>query len=227
MEPNKIAPIILSIECAVGRGSVALMEGTAVLASTGAQTKSPARAEQVLLVIDSALREAGVSLRDISVIAVSVGPGSYSGIRIGLATALGLGKALSIDPIGVSVLDAIALDAKVAGRIIAAVSVGKKYAAGQSFDALGEDLPARISEPVLRSDSEFISMLASAGEVRLVCCDDLLKRCGDVVPDNVTITPLRRTIAESVGVFAASYPDKAPLQPIYLREQALTAARKE
>lgn len=219
MEPDKIGRNILSIDCAVGRGSVAVLRDEEVLASSETES-NPSRAEQVLSVVRSVIDAAGLSLRQINVIAVSTGPGSYSGIRIGLSTALGLGKALSIRPLGISVLDAIALTADGTGKLITAVAVGKRHTASGSFDVSAEG-PKPLSQPALQSDADFISDLETVGQASLVCCDDLKLRIGGAIPNNIELTGLRRTIAESIGVFAARHPEITSLDPIYLRDQAL------
>lgn len=219
MEPDKIGRNILSIDCAVGAGSVALLRDENVLASSGTDS-SPSRAEQVLSVVRTVIDDAGLSLREIDVIAVSTGPGSYSGIRIGLSTALGLGNALSVRPLGVSVLDAIAFTAEGTGKIITAVAVGKRHAAWSLFD-LTPEAPTLLSPPALQSDNDFKSALETAGKATLLCCDDLARRIGGSVPDEIALTGLRRTIAESIGVFATRHSGRTSLHPIYLRDQAL------
>jgi tRNA threonylcarbamoyladenosine biosynthesis protein TsaB len=218
METGKIARNILAIDCAVGPGSVAVLRNDEVLASSEPES-NPSRAEQVLSVVRSVITGAGLSLREIDAIAVSTGPGSYSGIRIGLATALGLGNALSIRPLGVSVLDAIALNADGSGKLITAVAVGKRHAAWSGFDLTPEG-PELLSQPVLRTDDDFITALKAVGRASLLCCDDLARRIGASIPDGVELIGLRRTIAESIGIFAARHPEKASLYPIYLRDQA-------
>jgi len=94
---------ILSIESAVAGGSVALfsVERGTILRHDG---NDCSRAEKIISVVRSLLEEAGLTLPDLNMIAASTGPGSYSGIRIGLSTALGLTSALNIPIVGVSVL---------------------------------------------------------------------------------------------------------------------------
>lgn len=219
MEPDKIGRNILSIDCAVGRGSVAVLRNEELLAASEPDS-DPSRAEQVLSVVSSVIDNAGLSLREIDVIAVSTGPGSYSGIRIGLSTALGLGNSMSIRPLGFSALDAIALTAEGTGKAITAVGVGKRHAAWSLFE-LTPDGPKLLSQPVLRSDDDFVSALTTFGRASLLCCDDLARRIGGAIPDGIGLTGLRLTIAESIGAFAARYPERTSLDPIYLRDQAV------
>ncbi|MDR2556582.1 MAG: tRNA (adenosine(37)-N6)-threonylcarbamoyltransferase complex dimerization subunit type 1 TsaB [Bacteroidales bacterium] len=70
--------------------------------------KKNEHASTLLLYIKQALTQTGVAFKDLSAIAVDIGPGSYTGLRIGIATAKGLAYALNIPVIGVSPLLAMA-----------------------------------------------------------------------------------------------------------------------
>src|SRR5689334_12445776 len=76
------------------------------------------RAVTVLADADELLRDAGLSPRDVELLVVGVGPGSFTGTRIGLATARGLGLALDLPVAGVSTLDALAAGAPGAVPVI-------------------------------------------------------------------------------------------------------------
>jgi tRNA threonylcarbamoyladenosine biosynthesis protein TsaB len=76
------------------------------------------RAVTVLEDIDALLRQAGAHTRELDGIAVGIGPGSFTGIRIGLATARGLALALGVPVAGVSTLDALAAGAPEAVPVI-------------------------------------------------------------------------------------------------------------
>lgn len=76
------------------------------------------RAVTLLEDLDALLRQGGASARDVDVLAVGTGPGSFTGIRIGLATARGLALALDVRGAGVSTLDALAAGAPGAVPVI-------------------------------------------------------------------------------------------------------------
>jgi tRNA threonylcarbamoyl adenosine modification protein YeaZ len=81
-------------------------------------------AERLMDVIAQALSAAGVTFADLGAIAVSVGPGSFTGIRVGVAAARGLALALKIPALGVTTLSAIADEARAIHadrRIIASI----------------------------------------------------------------------------------------------------------
>jgi len=69
------------------------------------------RAVTLLEDVDALLRQAGARTRDVEALAVGIGPGSFTGVRIGLATARGLALALDLPVAGVSTLDALAAGA--------------------------------------------------------------------------------------------------------------------
>ena len=148
--------MILSLETAVGSGSVALLRGSDTVAQTDDSFPNASRAEEVLEAIHSLMQTADVALKDLDGIAVSIGAGSYSGIRIGLSTAIGLKNSLGIDCRGVPLLEAIANDpANVSeSGIIAAVPVGKNDLAWQRFDRMSGGVRA-VSQPSIVSISEF------------------------------------------------------------------------
>jgi tRNA threonylcarbamoyladenosine biosynthesis protein TsaB len=107
MIPVSIVPKILAFDTSSPRGSVALLEGAELRAELrlhSLQTHSAL----LLSSIDFLLGRAGWSLPDLNAVAVGIGPGSFTGIRIGIATALGFAQSLAIPFAGISGLDALA-----------------------------------------------------------------------------------------------------------------------
>jgi tRNA threonylcarbamoyl adenosine modification protein YeaZ len=123
--------LILAFDTATDVAASALVDDGEVL---GERTS---RAVTLLEDVDALLRQAGTQTRDIDALAVGIGPGSFTGVRIGLATARGLALALGIPVAGVSTLDALeagapgalpVIDAKrreifVPGRVLAPADV--------------------------------------------------------------------------------------------------------
>lgn len=121
--------LLLAIECASKRASAALARaGQGVVAQIEADAALP-HAESLLPALDRLLGEAGVALAEVDSFAVGIGPGSFTSVRIGIATVKGLAFALDPDdgpPVaGISTLAAIAHEALgpagVAGRPVAAL----------------------------------------------------------------------------------------------------------
>jgi tRNA threonylcarbamoyladenosine biosynthesis protein TsaB len=76
------------------------------------------RASTLLADVDALVRQAGAHPRDVTALAVGIGPGSFTGIRIGLAAARGLALALDLEAAGVTTLDALAAGASGAVAVI-------------------------------------------------------------------------------------------------------------
>ena len=94
------------------RGSMALVEGTssadARVLSYASHEQPNQHAERILGLVDGALEEAGVTKSQIDRIAAGVGPGAFTGIRVGLSLAQGLVLGLGVDGVGVGSLRAVA-----------------------------------------------------------------------------------------------------------------------
>jgi len=102
---------ILSIDTTSVAGSVALSEGEALIAQEQ-QGASGTHSEKLIASIDHLLEVAAWDRTDIEGIAVAVGPGSFTGLRIGLATAKGLAMALGLPLAGASSLQSLALNGR-------------------------------------------------------------------------------------------------------------------
>jgi len=102
-------PTILHIETAANSCSVALSWGSKLLAEAVSKTKH-AHESRILLLIEQCLMASKLHRKDLQGIAVSIGPGSYTGLRIGLSTAKGLCYALNLPLIEVGTLSIIAAE---------------------------------------------------------------------------------------------------------------------
>lgn len=98
---------ILAVDTATSCQSVAILEDDSVLAHVE-QDAQGSHAKWLVLSIDAALRAAGLQLRDVNGLAVSIGPGSFTGLRVGLATMLGFRTVLGTPLVAVPTLEAMA-----------------------------------------------------------------------------------------------------------------------
>ncbi len=97
----------LAVESATLVASAAVGAGDRILSEVSSHSRLT-HSERLLPMIDQALSLAGVELSSIARLVVSVGPGSFTGLRIGLATVKGLGHALRLPVIPISTLEALA-----------------------------------------------------------------------------------------------------------------------
>jgi len=98
---------LLGIDTAVYTGSIALFAGPELVSSIDSGIS---RSENLLVKIQSVLNKSSTKPTDLDAVVVSLGPGSFTGIRIGIATLLGLKASLSAECFGISVIDAIKAD---------------------------------------------------------------------------------------------------------------------
>ena len=104
--------LILAFDTATDRATSALVDDGEVLG------ERVSRASTLLADVDALVRQAGAHPRDVTALAVGIGPGSFTGIRIGLAAARGLALALDLEAAGVTTLDALAAGASGAVAVI-------------------------------------------------------------------------------------------------------------
>ncbi|MBV8169867.1 MAG: tRNA (adenosine(37)-N6)-threonylcarbamoyltransferase complex dimerization subunit type 1 TsaB, partial [Alphaproteobacteria bacterium] len=111
---------VLAFDCAVSGMSVAVVRGGVPLAALAEQGRD--QAARLLPAIEAALAEARVDRREVSLIAVTVGPGSFTGVRVGLAAARGLAVGLAVPLAGIPTTSVLLAQTESAGRLaIAAI----------------------------------------------------------------------------------------------------------
>jgi len=149
---------------------------------------------------------------------VSTGPGSYSGIRIGVATALGLKNSLNIACVGVSALDAMAIFATHSMPLICALPVGKRDVAWQHYKS-GKNRPAPLGPPEIGSETDFLVRLSGGSGVRLFVHFDLFGRLKEHDLPGIQTLDAGSHLSEMIGRAAAGDQGEPVLRPIYLRNR--------
>ena len=142
---------MLAIDCATLCGGAAIVDHRGVLAEHVLRSRS-SHSVRILATVDALLQETGLKLRDLGGIAVTRGPGSFTGVRVGISTAKGLAFADGLPLIGISSLEALAWRCSPGDRLICPVIDARRheiFAAGfrQSGDTHPE-LKIIISEQV-------------------------------------------------------------------------------
>jgi tRNA threonylcarbamoyladenosine biosynthesis protein TsaB len=159
---------ILVIETSTPASSVALGDAGAVVASAERVDRT-GHAGFIVTAMDFCFDQAGWGPQDLDVVAVDVGPGLYTGIRVGISTAQGLGAALGVPLVAVSSLDGLALGA-VTGRrhIVAVVDVRRSQFAVASYRPVPGGV-VRDGPPELMDSDRLRALLESdPGDVLVV-----------------------------------------------------------
>lgn len=160
--PGSVPLRILSLDTASDRVSVALLEGDEVKAELRMASLEN-RSARLLPSIAYLLRDVGWTLRDLGLIAAGTGPGSFTGIRVGIATALGLAQALSVPFAGISCLDALALAAALpAGRLGVAMDARRAQVYYAEYQVQGRRL-RQVRKPSMLTPQELARSLRPAG----------------------------------------------------------------
>lgn len=192
--------LILGIETATEQVGVAIggHEGVIGLHEI---TRGRRHAETLVPAIEFLCRQADVELAELGCIAVDVGPGLFTGMRVGIATGKALAQALRLPMIGVSSLDLLAFPLRLSDRVIAAVIDARR---GELFYAFYRQVPGgvqRVSEPRVGRPDDLVADLIARG-LEAVCVGDGALR-------------YRPQIAEAVRVEFAeqfvAHPSAAPL----------------
>jgi tRNA threonylcarbamoyladenosine biosynthesis protein TsaB len=118
--------VLLAFDTATPFVTVALHDGEGVVVERRSEQRMK-HGEQLAPLIDAALAEAGVVRQDLTAIAVGVGPGPFTGLRVGLVTARTLAFVLEIPVYGVCSLDVIALEAALGRGSDGLVPVGTDF----------------------------------------------------------------------------------------------------
>ena len=134
-------PLILAIETATRAGSVSLARGVEVL-SAGLGDGTSSHSTDLIENIERVLREGNAKLSDIDLFAVTVGPGSFTGLRIGLATVKAFAVCVRKPCLPVSTLAAIAHAAGDSERTVSILPAGRGEVYAQAFSVRGEIVSA-------------------------------------------------------------------------------------
>jgi tRNA threonylcarbamoyladenosine biosynthesis protein TsaB len=198
----------------VTRGGEVLYEEALGLAENG----SPRHSTALLVEVERAAAAAG-GWKRVARIAVGCGPGSFVGIRIGIATATGLAASTGIPAVGVCTLDALGL--AIAGATLSLAVLDARR--GEVFAALYGERGERLWEPAVLAPEALAERLgelgrpvraAGSGAVRFR--QELASREAEIPAD---ADPVHRVSARHVCALAGSAAEAGdePLEPIYLR----------
>lgn len=211
---------ILNIETATKNCSVAVAKDGQETVCRELATDGYAHAEKLHVYIDAAIKESGIAYSDIDAVAVSKGPGSYTGLRIGVSAAKGLCVALGVPLISIDTLQILALKAKVAeGVIIPMLDARRMEVYSAIFDA--DHQPIReVKAEILTSDSfsEISGKLHIVGDCQLKI-RSVLSDARFVYHENVVYPSAKEMAAVSFDKFGkGEFEDVAYFEPFYLKD---------
>lgn len=163
-------------------------------------------AERLMAMIDEALAEARLTLANVGRIGVTVGPGSFTGIRVGVAAARGLALALAVECVGVSTLEVLAETAPGADKpVLAAINAHRDQVYAQTFE---HGTPQ--GEPLLLELEDYLARAAIPGTILIGSASALVTdRNAETGPDHFPI--------EIVARLASSAKAQGKPKPLYLR----------
>lgn len=162
--------LILGIETATVQAGCAIGGHEGVLASAHS-AKGKRHAENLTPAIEFICEQAQIELSEIGLVAVDVGPGLFTGLRVGVATAKAIAFALRVPMIGVSSLDLLAFPVRFSPRLIVAAIDARR---SELYYAFYRQVPGgvqRISEHAVGSADDLASELLAIGEEVLLVGD--------------------------------------------------------
>jgi tRNA threonylcarbamoyladenosine biosynthesis protein TsaB len=209
--------LVLAFDCAVSGLAVAVVRDGACLGSHREQGRD--QAASLLPSVASVLHQAGVERRMLSLIAVTTGPGSFTGVRVGLAAARGLAVALGVPLAGITTTTALLAQAERSDRL-AVAAIDSRL--GDWFCALGEEQSA----PFVASTADLAQRLKGrpsliVGPQADTLAPSLEKAIGQTaLPDPVVIA--RLALEKGIEYWRARNRDDGLPRPVYLRGVNIT-----
>lgn len=215
--------LILGIETATQQVGVAVGGHEGVIA-TFEVARGRRHAEILTPAIEFTLKQADIDLDEISCIAVDVGPGLFTGMRVGLAAAKALAQALRIPMIGISSLDLLAFPCRHTDRVVVPVIDARK---GEVFWSMYRQVPGgvqQVAPPTVGPVDDLVAdLLARSQDV--LCVGDGAERYRDEILDGYRCEisgPAHPPVGSLVQLAHAralreEYLRPGEIEPIYLR----------
>lgn len=205
--------IVLGIDTATKQVGCALGAYEGVLASFHV-ARGRQHAETLVPAIQFVCQQAGVEIREVKAVAVDIGPGLFTGLRVGIATAKSIAQALRVPMIGLSSLDLLAFPVRQTNRLIVAAIDARR---GEVFYAFYRHVPAgvqRVSDYQLGTPADLANELLATREEILLIGDGALRYADELDGDTGHI---------EMGTAGNAFPSAADLvelaHPRVLREE--------
>jgi tRNA threonylcarbamoyladenosine biosynthesis protein TsaB len=199
--------IVLAIDTAgVDCAAAVYNSATDTVLARVSETIGRGHAERLMAMIEEAVSTAGLSLDDVGKIGVTVGPGSFTGIRVGVAAARGLALALGVECVGVCTLEVLARTApQTSDTVLAAINAHREEVYVQTFRH-----GLALDEPALVTLEDFLSRAAQVGTRAVGSASALIADPeAQTEPDHYPI--------EIVARISAATKAQGKAKPLYLR----------
>jgi len=205
--------LILAFDTVISSGDVSLKRGAHELSATIGDLEHSA-SETLLTSISRNIENAKVEKGEIDLIAVTLGPGSYTGIRIGIATALGLAASIGCQIIAISTLELLANCVESDKEVIAGVWAGRNEIAHQEFDTSANQRGGVgiLSVEKLASKYEDMEMVLDGKSRETIISENERYTLHLLTPPENIASLLARVVAEK-----PFQPISGEIEPIYSR----------
>jgi tRNA threonylcarbamoyladenosine biosynthesis protein TsaB len=219
---------ILNIETATKNCSVALAKDGQTILCREIAEEGYSHAEQLHVFIETTLQEAGIRFQDLKAVAVSQGPGSYTGLRIGVSAAKGLCFTLDIPLIAVDTLQVLASQAKVTEGLIVPMLDARRmevYSAifNSKLEKQREVQAEVITENSFETILETVHFVGDCADK----CQPVLVKSNFVFLEEVKYPSAKEMSALSFSKFQNSeFEDVAYFEPYYLKDFMITTSKK-
>lgn len=157
-------PIILALDTSSKTTSMTVARGAGVLRSVS-EPADDKRSETLWTEVGSLLTELGMTIGEIDVFAVCIGPGGFTGLRVGMAAVMGFSAATNKPLVGVTSLEAAAFAARSAVSVCAMVNAYKGEVYSQLFSFDGDGVPVAENDPIVSTLEKALERVARENEL--------------------------------------------------------------
>ena len=222
--------LILAFETSAKAASVALHDGSKLLAESY-QNTGLTHSQTLMVMAEDMLKQCGYTAKDVTAVAVAAGPGSFTGVRIGVAAAKGMAWGLQVPCYGVSTLEAMAKNLGIYDGVVCAVMDARRNQVYNGLFRAEKGAIVRMTEDRAIALAELGAELAQMdAPVYLVGDGSLVAKAA--LEDRVIAPPEHRMHQRAAGVAmvaaeqiaAGVVADAEALEPNYLR---LSQAERE
>ena len=211
---------ILNIETATKNCSVSLAKNGNTILTKEIAEQGYSHAEKLHVFMEEILNETDISARDLKAVAVSKGPGSYTGLRIGVSSAKGLCYALGIPLISVSTLQVLAKQVAIEnGFVVPMIDARRMEVYSAIFDKNHQNIK-EVQAEVLTDNSyaEFVEPIYFIGDCQEKCQSVLTKPHFIFLPEIVFPSSKEMSQLSFEKFTNNDFEDVAYFEPFYLKD---------